>query len=88
MYIIGISGLSGSGKSSVTRAVLDRFPGKISYLEHDMYYYAKKDRPVIQNFDHPSALETPKSEQFISFPLAQSLISLLNFLKMEDCSRS
>lgn len=58
MYIIGISGLSGSGKSSVTRAVLERFPGKISYLEHDMYYYAKKDRPVIQNFDHPSALET------------------------------
>lgn len=58
MYIIGICGLSGSGKSSVTRAVLDRFPGKISYLEHDMYYFAKKDRPVIQNFDHPSALET------------------------------
>lgn len=58
MYIIGISGLSGSGKSSVTRAVLNRFPDKICYLEHDMYYYAKKDKPVIQNFDHPSALET------------------------------
>lgn len=58
MYIIGISGLSGSGKSSVTRAVLNRFPDKICYLEHDMYYYAKKDKPVIQNFDHPNALET------------------------------
>ena len=45
MYIIGICGLSGSGKSSVSRAVVDRFPGKIAVLEHDMYYYAKKDKP-------------------------------------------
>lgn len=29
----------------------------------------------------------PKSEQFISFPLAQSLISL-NFLNMQDYVRS
>lgn len=58
MYIIGICGLSGSGKSSVSRAVVDRFPGKISVLEHDMYYYAKKDKPKILNYDHPDALET------------------------------
>lgn len=58
MYIIGICGLSGSGKSSVSRAVLERFPGKICVLEHDMYYYAKKDKPTIRNYDHPDALET------------------------------
>ncbi|MDN5279818.1 MAG: uridine kinase [Clostridiales bacterium] len=58
MYIIGICGLSGSGKSSVSRAVLERFPGKIGVLEHDMYYYAKKDKPKILNYDHPDALET------------------------------
>jgi uridine kinase len=58
MYIIGICGLSGSGKSSVSRAVLERFPGKICVLEHDMYYYAKKDKPTIKNYDHPDALET------------------------------
>lgn len=58
MYIIGICGLSGSGKSSVSRAVLERFPGKICVLEHDMYYYAKKDKPKILNYDHPDALET------------------------------
>ena len=58
MYIIGICGLSGSGKSSVSRAVVDRFPGKIAVLEHDMYYYAKKDKPKIKNYDHPDALET------------------------------
>lgn len=58
MYIIGISGLSGSGKSSVSKAILDYFPGQASVLEHDMYYYAKKDRPPIKNYDHPDALET------------------------------
>ena len=58
MYIIGICGLSGSGKSSVSKAVLSRFPGQISVLEHDMYYYAKKDKPEIRNYDHPEALET------------------------------
>lgn len=58
MYIIGICGLSGSGKSSVSRAVLERFPGKICVLEHDMYYYAQKDKPKIHNYDHPDALET------------------------------
>lgn len=58
MYIIGISGLSGSGKSSVSKALLGRFPGKISVLEHDMYYYAKKDNPEIRNYDRPDALET------------------------------
>ena len=58
MYIIGICGLSGSGKSSVSRAVLERFPGKIGVLEHDMYYYAKRDKPKISNYDHPDALET------------------------------
>ena len=58
MYIIGICGLSGSGKSSVSRAVLERFPGKICVLEHDMYYRAKNDGPVIRNFDHPNALDT------------------------------
>ena len=58
MYIIGISGLSGSGKSSVSRAVLERFPGKICVLEHDMYYHSQKNKPTIKNYDHPDALET------------------------------
>ncbi len=58
MYIIGICGLSGSGKSSVSQAVMERFAGNICVLEHDMYYYSQKDKPVIKNYDHPDALET------------------------------
>ncbi len=58
MYIIGISGLSGSGKSSISKAIVKQFPGKVAVLEHDMYYHAKKNRPIIGNYDHPDALET------------------------------
>lgn len=57
IYVIGISGLSGSGKSSVSKAIAKRFPGKVSILEHDMYYRAKSQQ-VIKNYDHPDALET------------------------------
>ncbi|MFZ2957575.1 MAG: uridine kinase [Candidatus Ozemobacteraceae bacterium] len=58
MYIIGISGLSGSGKSSISRIIEQQFPGQVCILEHDMYYHAKKNRPQISNYDHPDALET------------------------------
>jgi len=57
MYVIGISGLSGSGKSSVSKAIAKRFPGKVSILEHDMYY-RPKGQHAIKNYDHPDALET------------------------------
>ncbi|MBF0406717.1 MAG: uridine kinase [Candidatus Riflebacteria bacterium] len=58
MFIIGVSGLSGSGKSSVSRILGEKFPGKVAVLEHDMYYHAKQNRPEIHNYDHPDALET------------------------------
>ncbi|HEY9071792.1 MAG TPA: uridine kinase [Candidatus Ozemobacteraceae bacterium] len=57
IYVIGISGLSGSGKSSVSKAIAKRFPGKVSILEHDMYYRPKGQQPI-KNYDHPDALET------------------------------
>ena len=37
--IIGVTGGSGGGKTSVSRAILDHFPNeKISMIEHDSYY--------------------------------------------------
>ncbi|MBF0547862.1 MAG: uridine kinase [Candidatus Riflebacteria bacterium] len=66
MYIIGVSGLSGSGKSSVSKALKERFPGEVTVLEHDMYYHAKKNHPEIANYDHPDALETDLMIQHIN----------------------
>jgi uridine kinase len=60
---IGVAGGSGAGKTTVSRAILDRVGTEnIAYLEHDAYYYDIRDIPFshskIINFDHPDALET------------------------------
>ncbi len=60
---IGVAGGSGSGKTTVSTAILERIGTEnISYLEHDAYYKDIRDIPFshsqIINFDHPDSLET------------------------------
>jgi uridine kinase len=60
---IGVAGGSGSGKTTVSRAILDRVGTEhIAYLEHDAYYLDIEDisrsHGEIINFDHPDSLET------------------------------
>jgi uridine kinase len=61
--VIGVTGGSGSGKTSVSRAILNRFPDhSIMMLEHDSYYkdqshLAFADR-LGTNYDHPFAFDT------------------------------
>jgi uridine kinase len=61
--VIGIAGGSGSGKTTVANAIVDRVgPQFIAYLPHDAYYKDLGDLPPRQrleiNFDHPDSLET------------------------------
>jgi uridine kinase len=60
---IGVAGGSGSGKTTVSNAILERVGTEhIAYLEHDAYYKDIRDLPFsrspIINFDHPDTLET------------------------------
>lgn len=61
--IIGVAGGTGSGKTTVSQAILDRVGcDRIAYIQHDSYYKDRshlppEERPKI-NFDHPDALET------------------------------
>lgn len=60
---IGVAGGSGSGKTTVSNAILERVGTEnIAYLAHDSYYKDIQDIPYshtkIINFDHPHALET------------------------------
>lgn len=61
--IIGIAGGSGSGKTSVTSAVLTQLDAsRVVIIQHDSYYrdisvHGGKSPEEI-NFDHPDALET------------------------------
>lgn len=61
--VIGIAGGSGSGKTTVARAILDAFgESNIIVLEHDSYYKAQDqltfEQRVKTNYDHPLAFDT------------------------------
>lgn len=60
--ILGIAGGSGSGKSTISRAVLEALPqGRGILLEQDHYYRSQSHLPESEranvNYDHPDALE-------------------------------
>ncbi|MBO4611686.1 MAG: uridine kinase [Bacteroidaceae bacterium] len=62
MYIIGIAGGTGSGKTTVVRKIVEALPGdKIAIIPQDSYYndtshLTMEERRHI-NFDHPDAFD-------------------------------
>lgn len=62
ILIIGIAGGSGSGKSTITRWIADRFGEKVTIIRHDDYYKAQHDltyeERTKQNYDCHEAFET------------------------------
>lgn len=61
--IIGVAGGSGSGKTTISSAIVDQIgQDRVALIEHDAYYreygsLAVADKAKI-NFDHPDSLET------------------------------
>lgn len=60
--VIGVAGGSGSGKTTVSRAILERVGReRIAFLPHDSYYRDLSHLPLEQrarvNFDHPDAFD-------------------------------
>ncbi|MGX7106761.1 uridine kinase [Hutsoniella sourekii] len=60
--IIGVTGGSGSGKSSVTQAIMNYFAGEsIMHLEQDAYYknqdHLEFSERLKTNYDHPFAFD-------------------------------
>ncbi|EKN68636.1 uridine kinase [Schinkia azotoformans] len=60
--VIGIAGGSGSGKTSVTRAIYEKFSNEnILVLEQDYYYkdqrYIPFEERLTTNYDHPLAFD-------------------------------
>ena len=63
VLIIGISGGSGSGKSTISNIIKERFPDKVAIINHDDYYkehhhMTYEERCKI-NYDSPDAFDTP-----------------------------
>ena len=61
VYIIGIAGGSGSGKSTFAERLLAEFPDSIALVSCDNYYKAHDDLPLeerrLLNYDAPESLE-------------------------------
>ncbi|MBR0309923.1 MAG: uridine kinase [Paludibacteraceae bacterium] len=64
MFIIGIAGGTGSGKTTVVRKLTERLPkGEVVIIPQDSYYKDSSHVPVEErqniNFDHPDAFDWP-----------------------------
>jgi uridine kinase len=63
VYVIGIAGGTGSGKTTLARALTAAIPSEhVTTIEHDHYYrdrsdLSPEDRSQL-NYDHPESLET------------------------------
>lgn len=60
--VIGIAGGTGSGKTTLTQKITERFNSNISVVFHDNYYKAHSDLVYEEraklNYDHPDAFDT------------------------------
>ena len=61
--IIGVAGGTGSGKTTIAKAIWEKLPRhRVAMLQHDSYYRDHPDMTLeeraAQNYDHPDALET------------------------------
>lgn len=59
---IGIAGGTGSGKTTITKRITERFGSDVSVIYHDNYYKAHNNMSYEEraklNYDHPDAFET------------------------------
>lgn len=63
VMVIGIAGGTGSGKTTLTKRLVERFGSDVSVVYHDNYYkkhvgMSYEERAKL-NYDHPDAFDTP-----------------------------
>ena len=62
IIVIGIAGGTGSGKTTITRKIMQHFGGDVSVIYHDNYYKAHHNMSYEErsklNYDHPDAFDT------------------------------
>lgn len=79
-FIIGITGGSGVGKTTLIQKLHEKFPDKLTTFSLDNYYKPKSlqalDKNGIVNFDLPTALDTKR--------MNADLTNLLNDLPIEQ----
>ena len=95
--VIGLAGGSGSGKTSVTNAILDHLDTtRVVVIQHDSYYFDLSHHdgrtPDRVNFDHPDSLETALlvrhlQELKAGRPVEQPMYNFATHRRMESTIR-
>ncbi len=64
VLMIGIAGGTGSGKTTITRKIAERFPQDVSVICYDNYYKIRPEPTYEErakvNYDHPDAFDTER----------------------------
>ena len=64
VMVIGIAGGTGSGKTTITRRLMQRFGRDVCMISYDNYYKERHDTPFEErckiNYDHPDAFDTER----------------------------
>jgi uridine kinase len=94
MFIIGIAGGTGSGKTTVVNKILERIPAsRVALVPQDSYYKDSGHLPLEErqkiNFDHPDSLEFDLLVEHIhqlkqGRPVEQPRYSYLTCTRSED----
>ena len=62
IMVVGIAGGTGSGKTTITKKLMQRFGGDVSVIYHDNYYKAHHSMSYEErsrlNYDHPDSFDT------------------------------
>ena len=65
--VIGIAGGTGSGKTTLTKKLKERFGPDVSVIYHDNYYKRHEGMTYEErsklNYDHPDAFDTDRGGQ-------------------------
>ena len=77
MLTIGIAGGSGSGKSTITQLLVEKFGNDVTVIRHDDYYKAHHNLPYEEraklNYDCPEAFDTDLMAEHLSLYGRESL---------------
>ena len=94
MFIIGIAGGTGSGKTTVVRKLIERLPkGEVVVIPQDSYYKDSSNVPVEErqniNFDHPDAFDWPLLTKHIAMlkegkAIEQPIYSYITCTRQEE----
>ena len=90
--IIGICGGTGSGKTTITRRIIEAFSeSNVVVLQQDNYYRDMPELPlnerVKQNYDHPQSMDTPLLEEHLTrlragLPIERPTYDFANYRRM------